>query len=1040
MIEFIGRGVVAQCGRHAATLVSILACTVLASANSAGMPTAFAWLESSVPEARGLPGLALAGDSQSLLVSRELSEDDGDPPGHTAAFPYKGIAPVGDAGVIRAIAPAARGNATILAAIGDSGLSFLDPFQATTNSRPSLTTPFPTGSSNLLRVRGVPLTIDLADHFSDLDGDTLSYEATSDDESTATVSVSGSILTITPVSRGRTTINIIATDSSGSENSMSLPEDGQLDIRVGNRAPTVSDTIPTQTMLFQEQRTFNLNDYFEDSNSGTILSYAVTSADPSTVRVVLIGDSLRVIAEANSQTGIEITVVASDGIDTVSHSFMVFVPDLSPVLTPIPDQRLTGRLGIIDLTDHFDDPENQPLSYTLSSDDESTATVSVDGSILTITPVSEGTSEIRITATDPINPPTSDSFQVTVDNNEPFLLAAIEPRVRVFTQGPFTVTLSNHFLDFDGDPLSYSVVQRRVSGESDFVAASISGDVLTITPLTLGGTNLYLWSFLVTAEDLLGSVSDGGFLVKVSNLTPSITGNPPTEVNEGRRYSFTPTASDLDEPPDVLTYSITGKPPWADFNESTGQLSGTPLQVDVGPYADIVISVRDLSGAEESLRAFTITVLDVNDPPTAHAGVDRTVGEGESVSLDGSLSSDPEGEELTYLWSQVSNGSSTVSLSDTTLAGPTFTAPTQLVSDELLEFTLVVTDFRGLSSDAATVAITVAAGPNDAPTADAGDAETVAEDAQVVLDGGGSSDPEGGALSYQWRQVGGSPTVALTGATQSVASFSAPTQLSSDVTLTFELVVSDGTSDSAPSTVAITVEAGPNDAPTADAGDAETVAEDAQVVLDGSGSSDPEGGALSYQWRQVGGSPTVALTGATARVASFSAPTQLTADVTLTFELVVSDGTSDSAPSTVAITVEAGPNDAPTADAGDAETVAEDAQVVLDGSGSSDPEGGALSYQWRQVGGSPTVSLTGATQSVASFSAPTQLSSDVTLTFELVVSDGTSDSAPSTVAITVEAGPNDAPTADAGDAETVAEDAQVVLDGSGRAATPRAGP
>ena len=453
----------------------------------------------------------------------------------------------------------------------------------------------------------------------------------------------------------------------------------------------------------------------------------------------------------------------------------------------------------------------------------------------------------------------------------------------------------------------------------------------------------------------------------------------------------------------------------------------TQLSSDVTLSFELVVS-DGTSDSAPSTVAITVEA-GPNDAPTADAGDAQTVVEGAVVSLDGSGSSDPEGGALSYQWRQV-GGSPTVALTSATQSVASFSAPTQLSSDVTLSFELVVSD--GASDSApSTVAITVEAGPNDTPTADAGDAETVAEGAQVVLDGGGSSDPEGEALSYQWRQVGGSPTVALTGATQSVASFSAPTQLSSDVTLSFELVVSDGTSDSAPSTVAITVEAGPNDAPTADAGDAETVAEGAQVVLDGSGSSDPEGGALGYQWRQVGGSPTVVLTGATARVASFSAPTQLTADVTLSFELVVSDGTSDSAPSTVAITVEAGPNDAPTADAGGAQTVAEGAGVSLDGSGSSDPEGVALGYQWRQVGGSPTVVLTGATARVVSFSAPTQLTADVTLSFELVVSDGTSDSAPSTVAITVEAGPNDAPTADAGGAQTVAEGAVVSLDGSG---------
>ena len=51
------------------------------------------------------------------------------------------------------------------------------------------------------------------------------------------------------------------------------------------------------------------------------------------------------------------------------------------------------------------------------------------------------------------------------------------------------------------------------------------------------------------------------------------------------------------------------------------------------------------------------------------------------MALDGSGSSDPEGEDLSYLWTQVSNGAPSVSLSDATLQGPVFTSPDQLQAD-----------------------------------------------------------------------------------------------------------------------------------------------------------------------------------------------------------------------------------------------------------------------------------------------------------------------------------------------------------------------
>ena len=122
----------------------------------------------------------------------------------------------------------------------------------------------------------------------------------------------------------------------------------------------------------------------------------------------------------------------------------------------------------------------------------------------------------------------------------------------------------------------------------------------------------------------------------------------------------------------------------------------------------------------------------------------------------------------------------------------------------------------------------------------------------------------------------------------------------------------------------------------------------------------------------------------------------------MTFELRVSDGENVSV-DTVSVLVNAD-NDAPTADAGADQTVAENELVQLTGSG-KDPEGQGLAYEWVQTSG-PQVTLSDATAANPTFTAPEGLSNSE-VTFELHVSDGESTSV-DTVSVAINAD-NDAP-------------------------------
>ena len=184
--------------------------------------------------------------------------------------------------------------------------------------------------------------------------------------------------------------------------------------------------------------------------------------------------------------------------------------------------------------------------------------------------------------------------------------------------------------------------------------------------------------------------------------------------------------------------------------------------------------------------------------------------------------------------------------------------------------------------------------PNQAPTADAGNDQTVNGGVEVVLDGSGSSDPDGDDLSYAWLQTAG-PDVTLSDSETSTATFAAPNIAT---TLRFALEVTDTSGGSDIDTVNINVEPSDNLPPVVDAGLDRTVDGSVTVVLQAT-VSDPDGDPLSYSWTQTAGAM-VTLSGADTSAATF---VTVNADDVLTFELTVNDGNGHIVMDTVSITV-----------------------------------------------------------------------------------------------------------------------------------------
>ena len=249
---------------------------------------------------------------------------------------------------------------------------------------------------------------------------------------------------------------------------------------------------------------------------------------------------------------------------------------------------------------------------------------------------------------------------------------------------------------------------------------------------------------------------------------------------------------------------------WAAISGATGA-TYEPVVGDVGRIIRVVATYTGVPGfaSQTATSAATAAVIAMpNTPPVADAGRDQTVFVGMAITVNGSASSDPDGDTLTYSW--VQTGGTTVALSGATTSGLTFTAP---ATTGRLTFTLTVTDDGSPpASHTDTVIITVTAAVNHPPMANAGDDQEVATGALVILDGSGSRDPDGddNALTYSWEhtRTDGIPTTPATAIALTNADTVSPTFPTTTAgVLTFTLTVTDTGSPQASraSTVTITV-------------------------------------------------------------------------------------------------------------------------------------------------------------------------------------------------------------------------------------------
>ena len=574
-----------------------------------------------------------------------------------------------------------------------------------------------------------------------------------------------------------------------------------------------------------------------------------------------------------------------------------------------------------------------------------------------------------------------------------------------------------------GTPVANGILKINTTSPSvtyDFLQDDIDNGRLTYEH---DGTSTTSDSFTFTVHDGTGGdLESTAFIISV---LPPPTTPPVADAGE-----------DQESPPAVFTLDGTGSydPDGDPITYLWEQVGSVPVAVTLsgstteqpsfigrahGDYT-FRLTVTDTFNAADSDEV-TVTVLNVS--PEARAGRDRSlVRDGNpdtDVVLDGSASIDAnrtvnDDDIESYQWEQV------IEPGDLITAGVTLEVDQQTPelavfdTSELpagsYQFRLTVTD--GGEDDAApgtdTVTITVnVPGDNIPPTAHAGVNIDQYVNTVVTLSGHESKDTDGDPLTYQWRQVANdAPVLPLIRGTDytSIQPKFRPTLPGAYI---FELVVNDGTVDSLPDTVEVYMLKPADEFPIADilvAGVRTSVVPlpievGDTLLLDGEvlGVADPN--TVTARWNQ-GGGPVYTLDDETLFDQTFTPVNE----GVYTFRLDVFKGTLQGRYAAITVTVIDTDSHPPVADAGDDQTVLAEDLVTLDGSAQDqdiDPvdlqnDPSLLDYTWTQVLG-PNVPLSDTTTLAPTFT-PRRTG---VYCFQLVAFDGTFESAPDLVHITV---------------------------------------
>ncbi len=797
---------------------------------------------------------------------------------------------------------------------------------------------------------------------------------------------------------------VIAEDAAGNESiAVDVPtitEDSIAPVAAAVTAPVIAVSVNTSTQLIEGTHSEDgvTVELFADSDNDGVAdnSTVLASAEVGTVTTGIWSfnaplttnteNNFVVIAKdkaGNVSTAVDVVTITQDAVAPVVTVTTFTTADSTPGLTGTVDD-VTANLSLTVDGQTLTPTNNGNGSWTLADN--------------LIAALDHGIYDVAISATDAQGNIGTDasSNELTVDLLPPsgYSAAIVQEIINASNQTAMSFVFAGAEV---GTVYNYSVSDGTNSVTGSGTVSSATQQVGAINVTALAETTLQL---SVTLTDSVGNTGSTvtDTVVKRYNTTPVISGTASTSVNEDSLYSFTPTATDVDSGT-TLTFSISNKPTWATFSASTGALTGTPTNANVGTTSGIVISVSD-GTASASLPAFAITVVNTNDAPVVSSTAVTVATQGSAYSY-------------SFAGTDVDVGDTLTRSVVTKPAWLNFNASTGLLSGTpgnsdvgVHAVTLRITDAAGLFANQS-FNITVA-NINDAPTITGSPAVTVAQGSAYSFVPTAADADTGTTLSFS---IANKPTWA-TFNTATGALSGTPANADVGATAGIVISVSDGTLSASLPAFTLTV-TNINDAPTITGSPAVTVAQGTAYSFVPTAADVDTGTTLTFS---IANKPTWA-TFNTATGALSGTPTNTDVGATAGIVISVSDGTLSASLPAFTLTV-TNINDAPTITGSPAVTVAQGAAYSFVPTAADVDTGTTLTFS---IANKPTWAIFN-TATGALSGTPTNADVGATAGIVISVSDGTLSASLPAFTLTV-TNTNDAPVAANSSATTVEDTA-----------------